>query len=54
MGRWQQLSAHARRRVEHELELVDLAAGASPPALEAALEEFLALEAAGWKGVLGR
>ena len=56
-GRRRKELRRVRRRLEESLggglELVDLAAGASPPALEAALEEFLALEAAGWKGADG-
>lgn len=56
-GRRRKELRRVRRRLEEDLggglALVDLADGASPSDLEAALAEFLALEAAGWKGADG-
>lgn len=56
-GRRRKELRRVRRRLDERLGgglgLVDLAAGATPQALETALQEFLALEAAGWKGTDG-
>lgn len=56
-GRRRKELRRVRRRLDERLggglELVDLAAGATSEALETALQEFLALEAAGWKGTDG-
>lgn len=56
-GRRRKELRRVRRRLDETvgggLALVDLVAGATPQAVEAALEQFLELEAAGWKGADG-
>ncbi|WP_169834705.1 GNAT family N-acetyltransferase [Nocardioides dokdonensis] len=56
-GRRRKELRRVRRRLDEAvgggLDLVDLVDGATAPAVEAALEQFLGLEAAGWKGTDG-